>query len=618
MNGRRASDLLQAKRLEVGLIGLRWFVAGFGVLQTVLTLRTGPADRPGYVVPVGFVLVTALATGNVLISVLTERATRAEQLRPVGLAAFLLDVAIITGLVWTYATPGNSMWVLGYLIPLEGAVRYQLAGALLPVCLAIALEPFRELYVTHRFPTHAYQGAAVAFRTGVELAVATVAGLMARSLRREADKARRRAWAAEEAAREADAAAAREAAARKELSAFHSALLAGVAASDVDSCIRSMTERLAVELGFEAFAILLNQEDGLVAAGVHGDVGYARGATFAPGQGIVGSVTFRDPAAAGVPEDDGGHEPADELVVPMRVGSQLLGALHRRERSHRIHEEDARLLSTLADQVATVVQAALLRERQAEMLRKLRELDEMKSDFVAITSHELRTPLAAVRGFVNTLRRRMNALTPEETEEFLGIIDRQTDRLIRLVEDLLVVSKIEAGKLAFEPKMIEPGTFLGEVVRALGDEAGRIALFLAPEFPERFLADPHRLGQILTNLLQNALKFSPDASPVALSATVEAGDLVFAVRDRGIGIPREEWERIFERFHQTDASTTRRAEGAGLGLYITRRLVEAMGGSIEVDSEPGRGSTFTVRLPAGPAPASARRSEAARAARTAS
>src|SRR5581483_9668377 len=174
VNGRRASDLLQAKRLEVGLIGLRWFVAGFGVLQTVLTLRTGPADRPGYVVPVGFVLVTALATGNVLISVLTERATRAEQLRPVGLAAFLLDVAIITGLVWTYATPGNSMWVLGYLIPLEGAVRYQLAGALLPVCLAIALEPFRELYVTHRFPTHAYQGAAVAFRTGVELAVATV------------------------------------------------------------------------------------------------------------------------------------------------------------------------------------------------------------------------------------------------------------------------------------------------------------------------------------------------------------------------------------------------------------------------------------------------------------
>lgn len=616
MNGRRASDLLRAKRLEVGLIGLRWFVAGFGVLQTLLTLRGGSTARPGYVVPLGFALVVALAAGNVLISVLAERATRAEQLRPVGLAAFLLDVGIITALVWTYATPGNSMWVLGYLLPLEGAVRYQLVGALPPVFLAMVLEPFRELYVTQRFPSHAYQGAAVAFRTGVELAVATVAGLMARSLRQEADKARHRAWAAEEAARSADAAAAREAAARTELSAFHAALLAGVAASDVDSCIRSMTDRLAADLGFEAFAILVTQDDRLIAAGVHGDIGYARGAAFAAGEGIVGSVLPE--GAAGELAPDAARQPVEEIVVPMRVGSQVLGALHRRESAPRIRREDVRLLSTLADQVATVVQAALLRERQTEMLRKLRELDEMKSDFVAITSHELRTPLAAVRGFVNTLRRRMNALTPEETEEFLGIIDQQTDRLIRLVEDLLVVSRIEAGKLAFEPKLIEPATLLTEVVRGLGEEASRVSISIAPAFPERFLADPYRLGQILTNLLQNALKFSPERSPVALSADADGGDLAFAVRDQGTGIPSEEWERIFERFHQTDASTTRRAEGAGLGLYITKRLVEAMGGSIEVDSEPGRGSTFTVRLPAGPAPASARPSEAAPAARTAS
>jgi signal transduction histidine kinase len=616
VSGRRAADLLRAKRLEVGLIGLRWFVVGFGVLQTLLSLREGPADRPGYVVPLGFVLVAALATGNVVISVLTERATHADQLRPVGLAAFLLDVGIITGLVWTYATPVNSMWVLGYLIPLEGAVRYQLVGALLPVLLAMALEPLRELYVSRRFPTHVYEGAAVAFRIGIELVVATVAGLMARSLRREADKARHRAWVAEEAARAADAAAAREAAARRELAAFHSALLAGVAAADVDSCIRSMTDRLAVDLGFEAFGILVLEDGKLVAAGVHGDPGYGRGAAFPAGRGVLGSVATSGAAGVVREEADPGGA-VDEVVVPMRVGSQLLGALHRRERAPVILSEDVRLLSALADQVATVVQAALLRERQAEMLRKLRELDQMKSDFVAITSHELRTPLAAVRGFVNTLQRRMSALSPEETQEFLGIIDQQTDRLIRLVEDLLVVSRIEAGKLSIEPETIESRTFLAEVVRGLAQGASRIALHVAPELPEHFLADPHRLGQILTNLLQNALKFSPDGSPVELSVGTDDGNLVFVVEDRGVGIPREEWGRVFERFHQTDASTTRRAEGAGLGLYITKRLVEAMGGRIELDSELGRGSRFTVRLPAGPARASARPSEAAQAARTA-
>jgi signal transduction histidine kinase len=448
---RRTTDILQARRLEVGLIGLRWFVVGVGVLESAATLRVRPS-APDYVVPIGFVLVAALAIGNVIVSTLTERATRPESLRAIGLFAFVLDIVVITGLIWTYTTPGNSMWVLGYLLPLEGAVRYQLIGALIPVAIAFVSEPLREAYLAARPDLdHTYQVSAVVFRVGIELVVAIVAGLMARNLRRQADQARERMHVAEEAARLAEEAAAR-----------------------------------------------------------------------------------------------------------------------------------------------------------------LRELDEMKSDFVAITSHELRTPLAAVRGFVSTLQRKMADLTPEETQEFLGIIDQQTQRLARLVEDLLVVSRIEAGKLTFDLEPVPSVAFLENVVRGLGDDGRRVALEIAPDVPDRFIGDPHRMEQVLTNLLQNGLKFSSPSSTVVVSAGVDDGHLTFGVADHGVGIPPEEQMRIFERFHQTDSASTRKAEGAGLGLYITKRLIEAMGGEISVDSEVGAGSTFTVRMPLRTAaPELARRSAAA-------
>lgn len=609
--GRRSRDLGQARRLEVGLIGLRWFVVGFGVLETIVTLQVRP-DAPGYVAPVGLVLVAILAIGNVFVSTVTERAERVEQIKRIGLFAFALDIAVIIGLIWTYATrPGDSTWVVSFILVLEGAIRYQVAGALVPVVIALVSQAMRELAFEARFTGYKPNFAAVGFRVGVEMVVAVVAGLMARSLRREADKARERAWAAEEAARLAEEAARRETVARKELSAFHTAILAGVAAADVDSGLRSMAETIARDLEFESLGILLVDGDELVAKGVHGSPGYAAEDRLPLGETVVGRVaaegeSFLSPAAF--------EGETFEAAVPLKVGNELIGVLHRRKTTGPISPDELELLSGLADQIAMVVHAALLRARQEETPRRLRELDEMKSDFVAITSHELRTPLAAVRGFVNTLRRRMDALTPVETQEFLGIIDQQTERLIRLVEDLLVVSRIEAGKISFEPEQVEPREFLDNVVKGLGDAGARVRLEAAEDLPERFVADPHRLEQVLTNLLQNAFKFSLPPAPVGLSARASQGCIAFDVSDQGVGIPKEELGRIFERFHQTDAASTRNAEGAGLGLYITKRLVEAMGGTIEVESEPGRGSVFTVTLPVLPAgSAPARPSAAARA-----
>jgi signal transduction histidine kinase len=277
------------------------------------------------------------------------------------------------------------------------------------------------------------------------------------------------------------------------------------------------------------------------------------------------------------------------------------------------------LLDRLADQLGLLLEAARLRADQEDTVRRLRELDEMKTDFVAITSHELRTPLSGIRGFVDMLRRRGDELPTAEREEYLDIVMVQTDRLIGLVDDLLVVSRIEAGALTLDPEETEIAPFIGDLVRTLGDDADRVVISSPPGAPPAIVVDPGRLAQILTNLVHNALKFSAAPSPVTLTwSTPVEGVVAFEVADEGTGIDADELERIFERFHQTERSMAH-TEGFGLGLYITKLLTEAMGGWIDVASSVGDGTTFTVTLPSSRnLPAPARPSAAARPERTAS
>jgi signal transduction histidine kinase len=253
--------------------------------------------------------------------------------------------------------------------------------------------------------------------------------------------------------------------------------------------------------------------------------------------------------------------------------------------------------------------AESLARSEAAARTQLEELDVMKTDFIAITSHELRTPLASIRGFVDTLRRRRHLLRDEEIQEFLAIIQVQADRLSRLVEDLLVVSRLEAGVLTLQPDRTLLASLLSNAVRGLGDTASRIDVREEPELPDEIEVDEQRLTQVLTNLLTNAVKFSPPVARIVLRVGPAARDSVsFAVTDKGPGIPPDEVERIFDRFHQVGSATNRPAEGAGLGLYITKQLVEMMGGVITVASVVGEGSTFRVTIPAAPAdsPAPAR------------
>ena len=225
--------------------------------------------------------------------------------------------------------------------------------------------------------------------------------------------------------------------------------------------------------------------------------------------------------------------------------------------------------------------------------QQLRDLD-----LVAVTSHEMRTPLSAIRGFVDTLRRRRHSMDDQQIDEFLAVIASQTDRLTRLVDDLLVLAGLEAGGIVVTPEPVLLVPFLETVIR---DEPGaddRVRLSVSAEAPATIHTDPLRLHQIVANVLANALKYSPDDLPVSLVVTAEGGDVVVDVADHGPGIPDEDLPRIFEPYYRA-AGGRALADGSGLGLSITRRLAEALGGHLTVSSVVGEGSVFRVRLPAG-------------------
>jgi PAS domain S-box-containing protein len=233
---------------------------------------------------------------------------------------------------------------------------------------------------------------------------------------------------------------------------------------------------------------------------------------------------------------------------------------------------------------------------------RIRQTERAKADFVATVSHELRTPITPIKGYVELLQARGARMTEEKRQDMLKIIAERAEHLARLVEDLLLASRIssERGGSAV-PGLRRECTDLAEAARrAATDWLRRADSRLELELPDRPLevdADPLRLVQVLDNLLSNAHKYSPADRPVRLRVWRDGSLAKAAVVDRGRGIPREELDRIFEKFHRVEDPMTMTTGGTGLGLYIARELTRAMGGEIEAASAPRRGSTFTVRLP---------------------
>ncbi|HSS44111.1 MAG TPA: ATP-binding protein, partial [Thermoanaerobaculia bacterium] len=228
---------------------------------------------------------------------------------------------------------------------------------------------------------------------------------------------------------------------------------------------------------------------------------------------------------------------------------------------------------------------------------RLERTEAMRRTFVADVSHELRTPIASIAAAAETLSEA--AADETETAQLLGLIRRQSDRMRELIDDLMDLAQIESGSVELKEEDILVPALLRDVVSELSPAAAerRVEIVVECEDSAAVRGDRRRLGQIVRNLLDNAVKFSPEAAPVTLKGQREAGQVVLSITDRGGGIPKAEQEKIFQRFYQVDRSRSKTQPGTGLGLAIVKHLVHLHGGTIEVESEVGRGSTFRVRIP---------------------
>jgi signal transduction histidine kinase/HD-GYP domain-containing protein (c-di-GMP phosphodiesterase class II) len=308
--------------------------------------------------------------------------------------------------------------------------------------------------------------------------------------------------------------------------------------------------------------------------------------------------------------EEGEWHPEDTLFVPLWIGDQrLVGYLSVDDPVDRKTPtaEAIETLEIFANQTVTAIENARLYGRLEEniielrdMTKRLRELNEIKSNFVATVSHELRTPLTSIRAYAETLTRNWGT-SPRETEiEFLSIIEEEAHRLAKIVEDMLDLSRMESGKVEVKKADMDLRKILKEVNQVLLPSARKkyLRLDLPLEGPPISLsADDGMMKQLFLNLIGNAIKFTPEGGVVTVSLEDRESTVEVSVEDNGIGIPPSKIHRVFDEFYQVDSSSTRRFGGVGLGLAIAKNIVEWHDGRIWAESETGNGAKFTVRLP---------------------
>ncbi|MBP8972418.1 MAG: GAF domain-containing protein [Anaerolineae bacterium] len=301
-----------------------------------------------------------------------------------------------------------------------------------------------------------------------------------------------------------------------------------------------------------------------------------------------------------------------QLVVPIVTAKRVLGVVDWTDNQpgRRFSPEDIRLAQTLVAQAAIAIDNALMFRELEQRADELAEANRLRSQFLATISHELRTPMNSIIGFSETLLDGLYGELNERQASRMERIKHNAYALLALIDDLLDLSRIDAGRLKLHPETVSLNTAVETAVQAISDEAAAKGLALTLELAEdlpRIQADPERLYQVVMNLLSNAIKFTPQGGVTIITGQTERQDRRFVqatVTDTGIGISQTDQAIIFDEFRQADGSSTRSYAGTGLGLAICKKLVEMMGGSIWVRSAPGEGSTFAFALPVPDAPAS--------------
>jgi signal transduction histidine kinase len=291
--------------------------------------------------------------------------------------------------------------------------------------------------------------------------------------------------------------------------------------------------------------------------------------------------------------------PRSAVAAPIRVGEYRLGVLVLESLRGPVdfHEKDLPFIQTFADLIALAIERERL-EAEADAERDAQQVDRLRSEIMATLSHELRTPLAAIKGYSTALLLDEINWTGEKSDEFLHLIDEECDNLQTMISDILDSSLIDVGQLVIEYQPVRLQILAREIAdeMQLRTEIQHIVIDFPPDFPI-LDADPRRVTQVIRNILDNAIKYSPEGGLIIVHGEVRTKDVVVSISDQGVGISPEDLIPLFEKYFRVKASTGYHVAGTGLGLPVARAIIEAHGGHIWAESEVGQGTTLYFSLP---------------------
>ena len=543
----------------------------------------------------------ALAVGAVVFFRLSRKELDPKALSGAGLAALTFDFAIVSSYIFNLtfepATPIRQILVI---VLIEAAFRYGIRGGLaLVVASAPVLSIFEWLRADDFNERFHYEN--VTLQIGIEVIVALVVGWLVLRMRGEAAIADARRLEAEklrdELGRRADLLEAANRCAR----ALGSTL-------ELDEAFGAFITELRGLIPFDRTAIILSEE-GRVR--VMATAGTAHDAVLKPGEALPPGALIEEVLRTGETvyrRDMSDHLYPEEVTLtgiglrsrvatPLLLGERPIGLVAILRKQPDAFEPDEIELATLLGRlVASAVQNIRAFELERDTVDELRRLSALRADFVSLVSHELRSPIAAVIGAARTLQERWRELSPAQRTSFLALIGDETSRLAILIGDVLDTSRIEAGTFTYSFADVDLGQLVRDTVAtcSLGQDEIPLVAKTPGSLPQ-VRADRERLKQVVMNLVENAVKYSHAGEEVAVNAWAENGQVLVSVEDHGPGIPREHHGLIFEKFGRANVGGGK--PGTGLGLFIARSITEAHGGTLEVRSEPGEGSTFTLALP---------------------
>jgi two-component system sensor histidine kinase KdpD len=465
---------------------------------------------------------------------------------------------------------GSTLYLVGVLF---AATRYGRGPAVVAALVSVLAYDYFFVQPVHTF---AVASPDEWLTLGLLLITAVVTGGLATELRRRAAEAEGR---------------------RREAVALHALGQMIFGQDDPEGGLPAVAEHLRAQLGAQGVSIAVADARGeLVERATAGDAASATPEERAAAERVYrrGETVGRSPLP---PRRRPGG--AGALLVPLRAGDHVLGVLRvaTRPGAPRVTAEHERLISAAAAQIGLMLERTRLRA-EATDAEVLRRSDALKSALLSSVSHDLRTPLAAIKAAAGSFSQSDVDWSAEERRGFAAAIEREVDRLNRIVGNLLDVSRIEAGALHPRKELFPLGAIVGDVLARLHGAAADhvLTVDVADDLPP-LPVDYVQIDQVLTNLVENALRHTPPGTAIAVSARRDGEQVRVSVVDRGPGIPPQALGRLFEKFYRFEGRPGERSRGTGLGLAVARGLVEAHGGRIWVESAPGAGTAFHFTLP---------------------